>query len=497
VTVGGDVHNSLWQPSWAGLSADCTTDMEGRFTLSGVGRDREVLLSVEGTRIEHTLVEVKTPAAAKAPNAATEVEIVVGPTKPVEGVVLAKGHGKPIAGVVVYGEEQAHQRRVRAVTDERGRYRLVGLPKAASYRITVYPPVDLGFLGAMKRVADTEGLRPVTADIELRSGVEVRCRLIDKVTREPVRGEIRYTPMSANPLYAEAELEPGLMPSREFMRHHVPDPDGVFRFEAYPGPGLLVVILQGNTGRFLPGRVDPAHLAKAKGDVHMGFAKLFGIYRLIDPKEGDKPLVVDIELDPGLKADGFLIDPHGNPVAEAMAYGLHYHPQQGSDLGAGERLEANSFTATVLEPERPRTVSFVHKERKLIGFLEMRGDENHPVIVRMQPWGVLTGRLVDGAGKPLAGVRLSCDYPSLPAPGMARSATPFTTDKEGRFRIDGLAPGPKFEVTVLGGEKKEATLSAGDALQGLAAEAGQTKELGDITVTATPGPQKTGGDKRE
>jgi hypothetical protein len=514
VTVAGDLLNSLWQPSWAGLSTDCKTDADGRFTLSGVGRDRGILLSIEGSRTEHKLAEVKTPAAGKAADSA-DVEVVVGPTKPVEGVVQAKGSGKPIAGVVVYGEEQAHHRRVQAVTDDRGRYRLVGLPKAASYHLSVYPPVDLGFLGTARKVPDSEGLRPMTADFELRSGVEVRCRLIDKVTHQPVRGELRYTPLSANPLYGEAEVEPGLMPSREFNRHHVPDPDGVFRFEAYPGPGLLVVILQGNTRHYLPGRVDPADLARAKGDFHMDFAKLFGIYRLIDPREGGKPLVVDIELDPGVKRDGTLIDPEGKPVAGATAFGLHHHPVQGFDLGEGERLESNAFTATLLEPGRPRTVSFVHKDRKLIGYLEMRGDGTEPVTVRMQPWGELTGRLVDNAGKPLAEVGLGCNYPSLPAPGMARSATPFTTDKEGRFRIDGLAPGPKFEITLVGGLKtvhrrendvqvpethetkfrRDFTLSS--SAKGLAVDAGKTKDLGDIKVTSTPAPQKKGGDDRE
>jgi protocatechuate 3,4-dioxygenase beta subunit len=183
VTVAGDVHRSLWQPSWAGLSADCTTDRDGRFTLSGVGRGREVLLSIEGARIEHKLVSAQVPATGAVP----EVEVVAKPTKPIEGTVRIKGTGKPLAGAVVYGNEVAHHRRVQAVTDAQGHYRLLGLPKAAEYQVIVYPPVETGCLLMTTRVADTEGLRPITADVEVRWGVEVRCRLIDKVTREPVR----------------------------------------------------------------------------------------------------------------------------------------------------------------------------------------------------------------------------------------------------------------------------------------------------------------------
>jgi RNA polymerase sigma factor (sigma-70 family) len=492
VTVGGDVHNSLWQPSWAGLSADCTTDRDGRFTLSGVGRGRNVLLSIEGNRIENKLVPTTVPATGTGP----DVEVVAKPTKPVEGTLTVKGTGKPLAGAVVYGEERAHHRRVRAVTDAQGKYRLVGLAKADAYQITVYPPLETGCLSTSVRVADTEGLRPATADLEVRRGVEVHCRLIDKMTREPVRGEIRYTPLGANPLYGEAESSPGLIPTREFERHRVPGPDGVFRFVAYPGPGLLVVILQGNAGRYLPRPIDPADRARAKGDHHMEFAKLLGVYRLIDPKEGDKPLAVDIELDPGRKATGSLVDPDGKPVSGATAYGLHHHPDEPAP-GPGESLKGDTFTATLLDSERPRTVSFVHKERKLVGRVTLRGDEKGPVTVRLEPWGALTGRLVDGDGKPLAGVRLGWHYPALPAPGMVPPAEPFMTDDGGRFRVEGLTPGVKFEITLRGDQKTATAVSAGEALKGLSVEPGQTKDLGDVRVKVTPAPEKAKGGSDE
>src|SRR5262249_55471523 len=128
VTVGNDVHHSLWQPTWAGLTREVMTDREGRFHLSGVGRGRNVLLSIEGPAIEPRWIRRRTPAADGMRAAGREVEVIVGPPKPVEGTIVARGTGKLLAGVVVYGEEEASHRRVRAVTDERGRYRLVGLP---------------------------------------------------------------------------------------------------------------------------------------------------------------------------------------------------------------------------------------------------------------------------------------------------------------------------------------------------------------------------------
>jgi RNA polymerase sigma factor (sigma-70 family) len=297
LTVGNDLHRSLFQPSWAGLPTELKTGRDGRFALSGLGRGRNVLLSIEGAAIEHKFVGAKTPAA-EAAAVAQEVEVLAGPTKPIEGTVTVKGTGKPLAGVVVYGEEEAHQRRVRAVTDAQGRYRLVGLAKAKSYLVTYYPAVDSCCLGTMSRVEDSVGVQPLTANVEVRRGIEVRCRLIDKQTRQPIQAELRYSPLLPNPLYSEAELARGLVPNREFSRIHVPGPDGVFRLVVYPGLGILVGNLQGNQSRYLPVRLDPADLARAQGDGHMAMAKLLGVYRLIEPKEGDRPVTVDSELTP-------------------------------------------------------------------------------------------------------------------------------------------------------------------------------------------------------
>src|SRR5262249_36645616 len=144
----------------------------------------------------------------------------------------------------------------------------------------------------------------LTADFELRRGVIVHFRLIDKVTRQPVRGVIHYTPLATNRHYREAELHVGLVPTREFDRVHVPDRDGYYDLVAYPGPGLLLFNGQGNNakylrsqnGKFLPSRLDPADEEKAQGDHHLGFAKLFPWYRLIEPKDGERPLVFDGEL---------------------------------------------------------------------------------------------------------------------------------------------------------------------------------------------------------
>jgi hypothetical protein len=58
----------------------------------------------------------------------------------------------------------------------------------------------------------------------------------------------------------------------------------------------------------------------------------------------------------------------------------------------------------------------------------------------------LTGRLVDDAGKTVAGASLSVTYDlEDPAP-IPLPRTPVETDAEGRFRVEGIFPG--YAVTI-------------------------------------------------
>jgi RNA polymerase sigma factor (sigma-70 family) len=474
----------LWQNSWRGLPQGVVTSRDGRFTLPGVGRERTALLHVEGPTIEHKMVSVRTRTA---PGDAT-VEIVAGPTKPIVGTIRAKDTGKPLAGVVVYGREEDYHRRVRAVTDDQGRYRLIGLPKTGDYELTVYPEVRQGYLGTQKRVADSDDLKPLTADFELRRGVPVHCRFIDKETRQPVRGDLHYTPLAPNPFYREAS--DGIVPTREFRRVHVPNGKGVFHLVAYPGLGLLTLLPQDQRFNYLPVAVAPADAKKAQGDPHLAMVNLYRGYRLIDPADTDQPLSFDIELDPGRKVTGTLRGPDSRPVAGATAYGLHYNAEDqkwhtGAAAEDTQPLAADAFTASRLEVGTPRTVSFLHKDLKAIGHVVLRGDEKGPVTVRLERWATLSGRLLDTRGKPLRDVRVRLHYPPLPEPGIRPPDHDFLSDGEGRFQVEGLVSGLKHELT-LTTDQKGVSLSAGDALKGLSARAGEVMDLGDVRVQVVP-----------
>jgi protocatechuate 3,4-dioxygenase beta subunit len=488
VTVGS---NFLTVNTWPGLAAQVRTDKDGRFVFNGIGRDREVTLHVSGQAVEHKIVSAST-AAGKEGRAAGDVgDVVAGPTKPVVGTVRAKDTGKPLAGVVVFGDRAKYRGAVSAITDAEGRFRLLGLPKQSGYRLTFLPADGQPYLSAVRAVADSEGLKPLTADCELRRGVPVRFRLIDKETRQPVRARVQYTPTQDNPLYAEAEEHRGLVPNRVFDEVHTPDGGQFYNFVAYPGPGVIVAFGWYSGRSYLPARLSEADAAKGAGrkDPHMMFIDLAVGYRIINPAKSDKSLSFEIELDPGRTLTGTLLGPDGKPVKGAMSSGLTYttHDERvtpSSPARQKKALATESFTVECLAPQTPRTVAFSHEGRKLIGHQILKGDEKGPLTVRLQPWGAATGRLVGAAGKPLADVRILLVCPPLPAPGLQPLAGVAGTDAEGRFQVEGLVPDLKYELQLRRGEaKSETLLSGGDAVKDVSTKAGEVKDLGDVRVT--------------
>ncbi|HKB41921.1 MAG TPA: sigma-70 family RNA polymerase sigma factor, partial [Gemmataceae bacterium] len=289
--AGGEF-NWLNQNRWAGLSENVTTDQDGRFTLTGIGRDRIAVLHVSGPFIESRVVEVAARSMVDGkPATSASIEVVAGPTKIIEGTVRARDTGKPLAGAWVYGNEEDYcnsvaVRPVKARTDARGRYRLVGLPKATSYKVSVYPADSDPYLATLRTVADSEGLKPLKFDLDLRRGVLVRIRLLDKETGKSVRGQIHYEVARDNPFYSEAEWSPGVIPTREFMRVRPTDHDDFVRFVAYPGPGVIFAVVGDTLPHYLLGRLRPEDEKKGrypltKGEPGNGFLEIMNGYCIL------------------------------------------------------------------------------------------------------------------------------------------------------------------------------------------------------------------------
>ena len=157
-----------------------------------------------------------------------------------------------------------------------------------------------------------------------------------------------------------------------------------------------------------------------------------------------------------------------------------------------------------LSLDRPRLLCFVHEEKKLAGSVVVRGDEQETIAVKMEPWGTVSGRLLDAKGKPIPNATLWFTEVPVHKPGQPRSLdtglhviTRFAgkprldprTDEEGRFRVDRLIPGLKYNLALVderGAASFEQVKWEGLVFANLVLKAGEAKALGDVQLQPLP-----------
>ena len=148
------------------------------------------------------------------------------------------------------------------------------------------------------------------------------------------------------------------------------------------------------------------------------------------------PLSAEAVLERDQKREVRVVGPDGEPLTDVTVEGD----------GAETTKTPGLLTVSKLNPLRPKRFIFRHQAKKLVGFLIARGDETEPTPSSSQPWGTLTGRLVDAEGKPRPGVDLTTgDWQTAlidPARGLIPSGQ--KTDADGRFRFEGLVPGQEY-----------------------------------------------------
>jgi protocatechuate 3,4-dioxygenase beta subunit len=472
-----------------------TTDAEGRFRLAGFGRERVVRLQIGGPTIElvHVWAMTRPGPAGKFIDGhfglyGASFDYLASPTKPFVGTVRDKRTSQPLAGIVIEG---APSGMARTTTDSNGRYRLIGVPKQQrGYWLSAGGGKGLPYFDLTKnRIADTPGLEPLTVDFELERGIEVTGCLTAKDTGKPVQGRVQYFPLPENPnlkVFEAFNLATVLV--SDWGRA---GPDGTFTVLVIPGPGVLTVHAA-EKDRFV--LVD-ARTELQKRKVNRFPADPVHALVRINPSENDpKSLNYDIALEPGRTLNGSVVGPDGKPLAGVQVAGL-------SASDSVRKLETETFPLKGLASGQKRVLVFFHQEKKLGKVQVVRGDEAGPLTVRLEPLGALTGRIVDADGRPWAGLTVAVypslnekDYENLPrdelfvfqgvmglGPGLWRQFTgrQTTTDRDGRFRLEGLFPGWPYQLFAGKGDlKKENALVL--SKDGLSAESGKAKDLGDL-----------------
>ncbi len=484
-------------PVWISRDAALTTDAEGRFSINGLGRDRAAVLRIEGPGLEHARVAVL-DRTARNPNAnrrraasskpdmlyqdsdltlyGTEFEHVVGPTKPITGIVRLKGTGRPVAGVIVAGQIMGRPwTTVMTKTDEAGRYRLEGLPKAESYFLDVRPEAGAAYLGTTRRdVTDTPGLTPIDVPFELPRAVAVRGRVLDKQTGRAVPCEfIVYFPLPNNP-------HQGSSHGRSSGTDHT------FRISVPPGGGMIAVKARGKSVPYLGARLAAADKGKLqiRGEDGSQFGiplSIYHAYRLVEFAEGTESATLDLEVTPGISRKLELVGPDGRPVTGASAMGLT------TDPFASSTIDGPRFEVYGLRPDEKRQVEIRHEGLGLAGSVTVSASDptGRPIVVQLTACGSITGRLIDEDGLPLSGAKVSAGFgrsygPSDPIFRFREAVT----DREGRFRILKINPTLSANVWIQDPNHPAQRFTAKPEkdLRRLTVKPGETLDIGEVPI---------------
>jgi RNA polymerase sigma factor (sigma-70 family) len=486
--------NCLEPQTIPSLIPDALTGVDGTFHIKGVGRERVATLQLEATTIETKQLEVRTrpgdtirvPAykGGMNPDVITihgaRFEHVAGPTRPIEGFVRDQDTGKPLAGMMVRGEHTLGNPivYVHSITNADGHYRLVGLPRGREGNILAVPPCDfpvhgsrkaelkvprdeeLPYLPARVTIAETQRTGPVQLDIKMKRGVWVTGRAIDRATGKPVRAEIHYF------AYLDSPTLKAFAGSRlPVQNYHFTRKDGIFTCVAFPGSGVLAARAYEDRYVFGAGVEDFKHKPEK------GFLSTIPYYAIptnyhvlaeIDPAEGTATLNRDLLLETGRSLTVTALGPDGKPLTDMKIAGLR-------DMAYWETPPSDASTHTIisLKPGKGRVLTFLTERKRLIGKLALRGDESGPQTVTLQPWGILTGRVVNGDGEPsgecqLNGIDLPKGYPQV--------------GKDGRFRAEGLIPNQPYDLRIL----SKGSQLGGFIAKGLKVGPGETIDLHDV-----------------
>lgn len=479
------------------------TGADGRFRIKGIGRERLAALKIDGPTIETALVmaltrpgptmrvplnrldgSMPTDQVERLTIYGASFDHVAGPTRPIEGVVSDLDTGRPLAGIMVHAENRLEAglvgEHIRTLTDAQGRYRLVGLPQGQEGHVLAVPPCDyplfdlhrgklkvppdesLPYLRARLAVGKVDEPGPAHLDIKLKRGVWLTGRVLDRETRQPVRGQVEYFVYTDNP---HMEAYPAF--GWTMIGPHFARADGVFHFVVFPGPGVLAARVGGS--RY----IRAAGLEKLENKVENGLLMThpynaaptnFNVVDPIDPAPNAGSMTHDLLLESGRTLPVKVLDLDGQPVnpAELMTVGLR-------NMSWWQKVPSGRTELKIvgLGPGRGRTIEIRHEAKRLVGELILRGDETGPQTIRLQPWGVLTGRVVDAEGEPVGGGNI---YP------IARPAGYPEIGKDGRFRIDGILPGKSYDLQFL----KDSSLLSGFIARGIKVGPGETRDLGDV-----------------
>lgn len=464
--------------------AERTTDDAGRVQWSGIALARYGVTARHG----HLAASVVVHLTDLAPKQEKELSLKLSGR--IAGTVLDSAR-EPIEGVWVYPEHSGRQKwsshqatPLRAKTGVDGRFELQGLTEeeyvlvfqAPGYAVTASDPVPLGSEDGEYLLSTGEQITGVVLHIESREPVAgVHLRLEAPLGRDEKKFE-----SDAEGAFSFADLGPNeyqLTVSDPKYLLLEPETVSLDLGLGPPGPVELFVELGGEiagritdeaTGLGIAGvpviaHSDSGHARSrhaksgddgtyvltglAEGNFYVSRQRFEGYpdaswqdRKLVSAKLRERVSEVDFRLLKGLPVRGRVLDPDGNGVAAAEVNGTT------SNQSTWQRVKTDdegNFEIYGLD----KAGSFFVKAQK-DGLADPQSDTAHTfdpeaenyVEIQMIPEAVIAGVVLDAAGNPLEGYRVTLRQSQVQRHSFSSSSVPLTKE-DGRFRAGGLVAG--------------------------------------------------------
>ena len=384
------------------------TDAQGRFSFEGLPVESTVSLSVRVAG--HASLTVTGPDRRGFPAGKTDVTIVLSPEARIEGTVVEKESGAPVAGVALRartlpGGPVGHS--ASEVSAKDGTFRFKTLP-AGRYLVTLLPPEGK----PVERVAEPVTV-PVEAGktaaglrIELIRGAIIEVAVTDAGSRRPVDDAVVRVMTSGEPVTTFTGRT---------------DKDGIARVRVPPGAYRSPTV-------YKPGynttRSDVMFLVVGEG-----------VEKRVDVRMGTLP-----------KITGVVRDEAGTPVEGAA---VRLMPYSGSEVRtqADGKFELTWDPGYLGSPAPQLHVLAQHTGRNLAALVEMPEDDE-TLDVKMAAAVTLAGRVVDPDGNPISGATLSVLL-RLGRRSSTISTGPVVAGPDGRYEVRAVPPDEDYTVHAL------------------------------------------------
>jgi hypothetical protein len=210
-------------------------------------------------------------------------------------------------------------------------------------------------------------------------------------------------------------------------------------------------------------------------------------YKVIDPAADATSIDLTLEVPRAAWRSLHFVDPDGNPISSVTVRGLVPRPW---GVPWTVILDGSQAEVLALEPEKAREVTVHSPDGKYATRVFIAVDDPQPRIVRLEPAGTFTGRLLDAAtDRPIAGYDVVHPhaYYQLTEKDTNWSRA-VKTDGEGRFVLTGVIPNVTGTIQLREPPTKtpwirQAETFSPEALKDLVLKPGEVRDLGDIRIT--------------